>query len=146
MQSPYPNFTPGMPGWIQAGHRNCRPALMPIQHPTQNRSFVTVIAAIDIQKALDTMRHDGLRLKLAKLDFSINLTRWISSFLTARKAKVKFNGTLSSNINMESCAPQGSIIGTMLYQIYVHDIPQLERDDVGLAQFVNVPVCGLLLQ
>jgi Exonuclease III len=111
--------------------------LTPIEHSLHNRGFTTIIAALDIQKAFDTMWHDGLRLKMTKLNFPINFIRWISNFLTNRTARVKINDTMSPTINLEAGAPQGSTISPTLYNIYVHDIPQPTDSSTGLAQFAD---------
>ena len=110
--------------------------LTPIEDATNNRGFMTIIAALDIQKAFDTMWHDGLRIKLTQLNFPINLIRWISSFLYNRTAKVKIHETVSNTIYMEAGAPQGSTISPTLYNLYVSDIPQ-PMDSTGLAQFAD---------
>ena len=111
--------------------------LTPIEHAVNNRGFASVIAALDVQKAFDTMWHDGLRLKLTLLNFPIVLVRWISNFLHYRKAKVKCSETLSEVIDMEAGAPQGSAISPTLYNLFVYDIPQPTDERIGLAQFAD---------
>ena len=60
----------------------------PIKNAMFNCGFMTIIAALDIQKAFDSMWHDGFKLKLTQLNFNINLIRWILSFLyKQRKSK-----------------------------------------------------------
>ena len=54
-----------------------------------------------------------------------------------RKAKVKWNETLSDNIDMEAGAPQGSAISPTLYNLFVYDIPQPTDVRIGLAQFAD---------
>ena len=105
---------------------------MPLK--TENTGFVI---ALDIRKAFDTMWHNGLRFKLTQYNFPLNILRWISHFLHNRKARIKINGTLSTEFTMQAGAPQGSSISPIVYNIYVSDIPQPHTPNTGLAQFAD---------
>ena len=50
---------------------------------------------------------------------------------------MKCNDQLSTNIDIEAGAPQGSAISPTLYNLYVHDIPQPIDPTIGLAQFAD---------
>ena len=110
--------------------------LTPIEHAA-NKKHYSIITALDIRKAFDTMWHNGLRYKLTHQNFPPNITRWISHFLHNRKAQIKINNTLSNKLTLLAGAPQGSTISPTLYNIYVHDIPQPHTPNIGLAQYAD---------
>ena len=85
-----------------------------------NRS--TGMVMIDIEKAFDSVWHNGLIHKMIELHFPIYLTKFYKSFLTDREAFVSFKGAFSPTFNLPAGTPQGALSSPFLYNLFVHDI------------------------
>ena len=81
------------------------------------------VAFIDLRKAFDTVNHEFLLKKLRSLGCSINSVRWFKSYLSDRTQRVFFKGANSPALNVCTGVPQGSILGPLLFSIYVNDMP-----------------------
>ena len=77
---------------------------------------------LDLSKAFDTLDHSILPLKLTHYGLSQTAKRWFSSYLLGRRQLVDFNGTWSTLASTSTGVPQGSIIGPLLFIIYMNDI------------------------
>jgi hypothetical protein len=84
----------------------------------------TAAVFLDIEKAFDITWHPGLLYKLSKLEFSINLIKLITSFLSQRKFRVSVEGEMCSPREMQAGVPQGSVLSPTLYNIYINDTPK----------------------
>ena len=83
---------------------------------------VTCGIFVDFQKAFDTVNHDILLKKLEHYGFRGVINDWFRSYLTDRKQKVAINGFESESKSLLHGVPQGSVLGPILFLIYINDL------------------------
>ena len=76
----------------------------------------------DLSKAFDCLNHELLIAKLEAYGFDYPSLGYIFSYLTGRKQRTKVNNSFSTWTNIKSGIPQGSILGPLLFNIYLNDI------------------------
>ena len=77
---------------------------------------------IDLSKAFDTLNHDLLIAKLHAYGFDIKTLKLLHSYLTKRWQRTKVNSSFSTWSELLQGAPQGSVLGPILFNIYLNDI------------------------
>ena len=92
----------------------------------------TGVILIDLQKAFDTIDHNILLLKMPSLRFSREVIDWYKSYLSSRKFHVNFHDKFSTSSDLRCGVPQGSILGPLLFLLYINDMPQAVDCDVSL--------------
>ena len=102
---------------------------------------------LDISKAFDKVWHDGLFLKLEQNGNSGSLLKLLENYLHNRKQYVVLNAFYSDFSLIESGVPQGSVLGLLLFLVYINDLERNVRsnikifaDDAMLFSIVRDPV------
>ena len=102
-----------------------------IHQAFENPKSLEVCAVfLDISKAFDRVWHDGLICKLKQNGVSGSLLMFFQNYLNNRKQLVVLNGSYSSYSTVESDVPQGSVLGPLLFLIYINDLERNIKSNI----------------
>jgi len=93
-----------------------------------DNDMVTGLVFVDFRKAFDVINHKLLLKKLSIYGANNLLLKWFGSYLTGRKQYVHINGYCSTSKQLLQGVSQGSIIGPILFLLFVNDMPLSIRD------------------
>ena len=85
---------------------------------------------LDISKAFDKVWHEGLIFKLQQNGVSGNMLKLFQNYLSNRKQRVVLNGSCSDYSSIESGVPQGSVLGPLLFLVYINDLERNIKSNV----------------
>ena len=102
---------------------------------------MTGMILIDLQKAFDTFDHDILLQKLYAIDFSKHMVNWFRSYLFNISFLVNLGNDFSQPASVSCGVPQGSVLGPLLFLIYVNDMSQAVKCDLFLYADDTCLVC-----
>ncbi len=83
---------------------------------------------LDLKKAFDSVNHNILMSKITKYNISKRSLLWFDSYLKSREQSVVINNVKSVPHNIDIGIPQGTILGPILFSIYINDLPEICPD------------------
>lgn len=98
---------------------------------------LTAIALLDLSKAFDSINHPILKQKLQSLGFDEPSLQLLSSFLCDRNQRVKLGNTFSDWYTINQGVPQGTVLGPLLFNLYVNDLDTCLTGDCKLVQYAD---------
>lgn len=128
------NLLPPTQFGFRKGHSTIHQAMRIKQFVTRNRSNKksTGMILLDIEKAFDSVWHDGLVHKLIKMKLPNFLIRIINSFIRNRHFSVHVNRGVSQQVQIPAGLAQGTCISPILYALYVADMPSIDNVENAL--------------
>ncbi|KXJ15113.1 putative RNA-directed DNA polymerase from transposon X-element [Exaiptasia diaphana] len=88
-----------------------------------DKGLINGVVFIDLKKAFDTIDHKILIQKLKVYGIDRNTLPWFESYLLNRQQHCSINGHISKDRNLSVGVPQGTLLGPLLFLIYINDLP-----------------------
>ena len=110
---------------------------------TINQLLNTSVVFLDQSRAFDRIWHDGLAAKLKMCGTNEQLLNFLKNYLQNRRVRVVIEGQESQWFNVTAGVPQGSILGPLLFLIYINDIVNTLQAEIHLYADDAVLMCNM---
>ena len=140
----------------QSGFRSFHSTVAALLEATDNwafnidRGYVNAVVFLDLKKAFDTVNHPILLSKLSSYGVKGNAYDLLASYLDKRTQKCAVNGVLSKSCTLTCGIPQGTVLGPLLFLLYINDLPnclsvsqpRMYADDTQLT-YADNDICSI---
>ena len=92
-----------------------------------DKGKLTGLAFLDLSKAFDTLDHELLLMKFSDFGLNKSSVNWFKAYLTKRTQSVNINGVQSDTEPILFGVPQGSVLGPLLFIMYINDLPTVTK-------------------
>lgn len=132
---------------FRKGHSTETALVNLVQHvnsAADNNNYVYLIS-FDLSRAFDTLHPAFVSEKIARFGIRGSINDWILSFLTGRTFKIRVGSSYSELYNTDLGAPQGSVLGPIIFNLYINDLPEhlSEGEIFAYADDITVVVSDL---
>ena len=119
-----------------------------------DQNLISCLLAVDQSSAFDCVSHQTLLKKLLKYNFDTDTVKWFNSYLSHRTQCVQIGSKLSHMKPVQNGVPQGSVLGPMLYSIYINELPAIMKNKYDCQHTAhnseylfgkNCPQCGNII-